>query len=357
MYLWPLTVSVVVALSACVADLETSDSPQTVLSGGGSGNGDPCPKTGCGTNSPFLGPTEFHELEETGTSANAEGFRLLRMEKLGVVYRPHVSGAVLTGIIGRNVVLRGQGLVGAELMISNDRTNEQFGIKIVHVSNDQTFWKPDDNGALGHIETYELQWRPIGGTYKPVCTNPPGRMDPDGPNALWNRPIEAILFTGDRYDTSTLSVTATTLGGSLNWFNVACSGNVMSKLFLNRHTDASQTPNFPTSLEQRQAMLKMYTSDLCGTGQAFTVQGTPLHWVSSAGWSNASTDYAHMEALWNSQGAVCLDTHRLHLSANDMTFQYTAACGTLLPPCTTSNGTATFTSTGAYLRTSSPAPL
>jgi hypothetical protein len=360
MYLWPLTVSVLVALSACVADVDTSDSsqPATVKPGGGSGNGDPCPKTGCGTNSPFLGPIEFHELEETGTSANAEGFRVLRMEKLGVPYRPHVSGAVLTGLIGRTTVLRGNELVGAELIILNDLTGEQFGIKIVHVSNDQTFWRPDDNGGLGHIETYELLWHPIGGTYKPVCNNPPGRSDPEG--TKWNVTAEAILFTGDRYDADTLTVTATTIGGSLNWFNVGCSGNVMSKLFLNRHTNASQTPGFPTSLEQRQAMLKMYTSDLCGTGHAFTVQGTPLHWSSSPGWSSIAIDYPHQEALWTSHGAVCLDTHRLHLSANDMTVQYTAACAAILqtlPRCSTSTGTATLASTGAYLRTSSPAPF
>lgn len=353
MYPWPLTVSVLVALSACVADLDTSDSAQLAIvrAGGGSGNGDPCPMTGCGTNSPYLGPIEFHEFEETGAFANAEGFRVQHLEKQNVHYRPHVSGAVLTGVIGRNVVLSGQDLVGAELIVVNDRTGEQLGIKIVHVSNAQTFWQPNTGGPT--IETYELQWHPIGGTYKPVCNNPPDRSDPEG--KLWNATAEAILFTGDRYDTSNLTVTATTVGGSLNWFNVACSGNVMSKLFLNRHTTASQLPNFPTSLEQRQAMLKMYTSDLCGDGHAFTVQGTPLHW-STAAWSSLSPDYAHLEALWTSHGAVCLDTHRLHLSANDMTVQYRTACGTI-PRCTTSLGTATLPSTGAYLRTSSPAPL
>jgi hypothetical protein len=30
---------------------------------------------------------------------------------------------------------------------------------------------------------------------------------------------------------------------------------------------------------QRQTMLKMYTSDVCDTGQAFTKQGTRLRWV------------------------------------------------------------------------------
>jgi hypothetical protein len=355
MYLWPLTVSVLVSLSACVADLDTSTVTAEVIGG----NGDPCPKTGCGTNSPFLGPTEFHELEETGTSANAEGFRLLALVKAGIAYRPHVSGAVLTGLIGRNTILKDQDLVGAELVVANDRNGDQFGIKIVHVSHAQTFWRPEfPGGPLGSIETYELRWRQVGDPladgYKAVCNNPPDRLDPDG--MLWGADLEAILFTGDRYDTSTLSVTATTMAASRNWFNIGCAGNVMSKLFLNRHTAASQTAAFPTSLEQRQAMLKMYTSDLCGTGQAFTVQGTPLRWWSSAGWSSVAGDHPNQEALWTSHGAVCLDTHRLHLSANDMTLQYRTACGPI-PACTTASGTATLASTGAYLRTASPAPL
>ncbi len=331
-------------LPACVDEPATSSVTASVKGG----NNDPCPLTGCGTNSPFLGPTEFHELDSSGTLANAEGFRVVGLLQNGVSYVPSVTGALLTAK-SPNKVLAGQGLVGAELQIKNDITKEAFYIRIDRVVQAQQFWR----APLDTFETYELSWRTDAPSthLQAVCNNPPDRLDSEG--GVYGDVMEAILFTGDRYDATKLTVTATTKKQSGTWFNIACAGNVMSKLFLNRHTDASQTAAFPTNLEQRQAMLKMYTSDLCGTGQAFTVQGTPLHWVSSAGWSSIAGNYPNNEALWTSRGAVCLDTHRLNNTFNDMSSQYNAAC-TLLP-CTTKTGTLTLANTGAYLQTSSPA--
>ena len=334
-----------VALSACVTDLETSSRRDAVMAGGGGSNTDPCPKTGCGTNSPFLGPTEFHELESTGTLANKEGFRLVSLVKNGFSYMPDVKDSILVGRFWGIVQVAHQDLTGAELLIHNDLTNEGFRIKIDRVVVAQQFWRP----PYDTFETYELSWRVdsnLPDHYKAVCNNPPDRLDPDG--KLYGDALEAILYTGDRYDTDSLTVTATTKAASGTWFNIACAGNVMSKLFLNRHTDASQTAAFPTTLVQRQAMLKMYTSDLCGTGQAYTVQGTPLHWVSSAGWSSV-VNYPNSEAGWSERGALCLDTHRLHKTINDMTSQYGPVCGARLPACTP------LLLSNAYLRTSSPA--
>ncbi len=342
-----LSVSLILllALTACVDELTTSSVTAEVVNG----NNDPCPKTGCGTNSPFLGPTEFHELESTGTFANAEGFRVLGLIKGGWSYIPDVTGAVLSGKLWGISVLQHQDLVGAELQIVNDVSKQVFRIRIDRVVQAQQYWR----APLDTFETYELSWHIEGpATHATaVCNNPPDRLDPDG--NFYGDVMEAILFTGDRYDATKLTVTATTKRASGTWFNIACAGNVMSKLFLNRHTDASQTAAFPTNLEQRQAMLKMYTSDLCGTGQAFTVQGTPLHWVSSAGWSSIAGNYPNKEALWTSQGALCLDTHRLNKTLNDMSLQYNAAC--TLRPCTTSTSTLTLANTNAYLQTSSPA--
>ena len=330
-----------VSFTGCVTELDTST--ETSLGTVKAGNGDPCPATGCGTNSPHLGLAEFHELEETGAFANAEGFRLVGLVQGANTYAPDVTGMVLVGRKPGLPDLKDQALVGAELIISNDRGGDGFRIKIVHVSHQQTFWQ----GPRNTLETYELWWRTNNagaGTYERLCSNPPDRLDPDG--TLWIT-AEAILFTGDRYDRSTLRVTATTPSEAGTWFNFGCSGNVMSKLVLNRHTDASQLAGAPTSRAQRQAMLKMYTSDVCDTGQAFTKQGTPLRWTSALGWQNAAPLYPNSEARWNENGVLCLDTHRLHGSADDMTSQIFTACGRL-PACTPSTP-------AGYLTTSSPA--
>ncbi len=360
-----LLASALLAVSACAIDPEpASTSTETSALTFYDKNGDPCPKLGCGSNSPYLG-AEFHELDWTGAQANAEGFRLLSLEKLNPpnmvpdTYRPIVTGGVLSGVSTTPNVpdLHGVALTDAYFVVTNDNTRESFHILITHVSNSQLFWRAPTQS----LETYELKWRPAlsGATVpRPLCTNPPNdKMDPDVAQIV--SPLEAILFTGDRYDRTTLRVSATRPRASGTWFNIACSGNVMSKLFLNRHTAASETAAFPTTLEMRQAMLKMYTSDVCGTGDAFTVQGTPLLWVNTAGWTS-SVSYSHPEAMWNSQGAVCLTTHRLHSGANDMTDAYTPVCKKAqhaLPPCPVAFDAAAMVGMGAYLRTYSPAPL
>ena len=107
----------------------------------------------------------------------------------------------------------------------------------------------------------------------------------------------------------------------------------------------------PTTQSQRQAMLKMYTSDVCGTGEAFTVTGTPLTWGAVSGASGGSTSYVSNEAHWNEEGATCLDTHRLHGSGDDMDLQIRESCRRAereLPPCSGDSST-------YYLRTLSQA--
>jgi hypothetical protein len=73
-----------------------------------------------------------------------------------------------------------------------------------------------------------------------------------------------------------------------------------------------------TTLAQRQAMLKMFAADYCGTGRAFTVDGQPLqyrdstHWYPGASTPSLPDSWAArgVEALWSERGAVCLDTPR-----------------------------------------------
>jgi hypothetical protein len=245
------------------------------------------------------------------------------------------------------VTLQGQNLVGAELAVDGAH-GEKFTIQITSASTVQKFWQ----GPAGLVNTYELKWRqtfPAVTHYLPVCKDPPNRIDGEGKE--WNSISEAIVFTGDRYDADTLSVTATTPAASGPWFNIGCAGTVLAKLALNRHTAATEVSATPTSWAQRQTMLKMYTSDACGTGEAFTVQGTPIRWWSTMGWSSPSIPLNSSEARWNENGAICLDTHRLHGSFNDMDAQIAASCqavGRTLLPCGNVRES-------GYLRTLSPA--
>lgn len=343
-----LTLALLPVAASCTTDPAALGTGAQAVIGG---NGDECPKLGCSSNSAYLGPTEFHELDETGVTANAEGLKITSFTKNGVAYRADVTGTTLVGkqyIVGFGWInaLTGQGLVGAQFAI--DGVGAKYAVTIYNTSTVQKFWQ----GPAGLVNTYELRWRQ---TYPavthdvPVCKDPPNRIDGEGKE--WDSITEAILFTGDRYDTDRLTVTASSTRASGPWFNIGCAGTVLAKLALNRHTDATQTAAMPTTQAQRQTMLKMYTADVCNTGDAFTVQGTPIRWWSTAGWSSPSIALNSVEAHWNDTGVTCLDIHRLHGSFNDMDAQIADACAAAnktVPSCVGDQ-------TPYYLRTASPA--
>jgi hypothetical protein len=271
-----LALALAAATSGACTDEQTLGTDESLVF---NGNGDECPKLGCSSNSAYLGPTEFHELEETGTYANAEGLYLKGLVKNGLTYRPNVTGTELTAsrwaLVGGFWIyqtLSGANLVNSELVVKNATGSLEYRIRIANASTIQKFWQ----APITTVNTYELQWRLATSTYyTPVCKNPPNRSDDTG---NWNNILEAILFTGDRYDTDTLTVTASTPAEATTWFNIGCAGTVLAKLALNRHTDATKSAQVTTTRNQRQAMLKMYTSDVCNSGDALTVTGTPLRW-------------------------------------------------------------------------------
>lgn len=141
---------------------------------------------------------------------------------------------------------------------------------------------------------------------------------------------EALLFGGDRYDADRKTVTATG-PATADWFNIACAGTALAKLHLTRHTETSQVVK--TTAVERQAMLKMFTADICGDGTAFTVHGEPLLWADANHLTSFAARPASLEAVWSDRGAVCLDAPR----RPELAAAIAARCGPL-PRCTTQRG-------------------
>jgi hypothetical protein len=137
---------------------------------------------------------------------------------------------------------------------------------------------------------------------------------------------EAILFSGERYDAVRKTVTAT--GPATDgWVNIACATTVLAKLLLERHTEASQ--DVPTTRDERQAMLKMFTADVCGDGTSFTVHGQPLFWADAKGITRLPNAPSRLEAVWDESGAVCLE----HARRPELLTAIETRCGRL-PRCT-----------------------
>lgn len=189
------------------------------------------------------------------------------------------------------------------------------------------------------VETYELVYEGAGAPPRtPLCKRPPeGKNDEDG-RPVFNK-FESIMFTGDRYDSDTKTVLAPTPALAprvfKDWINIACAGSVPAKLHLNRHTAASQasaSPGYSTTYEQRTAMLKMYAGDFCGSGNSYTVAGTPIHWENGKGQHSPYVNQNSWESLWDANGARCLDVHRLASTDPGFAAAVYGECP-LLPKC------------------------
>jgi hypothetical protein len=303
-------VGLLFASAACVSEPEPSVavSPMSTAR---------CPLWGCGESAPTIDlaqsqelakPVQFHELHVDGMP-NAEQISITGFQRDGIRYHPHIEGSQLVATDAMGVTISGERLTGAYFQLATP--SGPYKIYITKVSplatSDVRFW----TGPASPIETYELAYTSATTTYlRPLCANPPGYESGEAPDKRWMQPLQAILYTGDRYDADHKLVIESTYEASTGWFNIACAGSALAKLHLNRHTTAGTFLDYVTSASQRQAMLKMYVSDLCGNGHTWTSNGAPLHWTNTPGWSKLDGNEFAAEALWTETGAQCLDVHR-----------------------------------------------
>ena len=253
----------------------------------------------------------FHELNLNGLS-NQVGLSIVGIQRRGTSYSLDISGAsvVARPKDSRLPVLSGGDLLGLQLQLKDD-IGARSVIEIAAVSS-TTYWA----GPPDAVPTYTLVYTSAAHPDpQPLCT------------ANGN---DAIIFAGDRYDAEHKTVTATG-EATAGWFNIACSGTALAKLHLTRHTEASQIVK--TTAIERQAMLKMFTADVCGDGTSFTVHGQPLLWADANHLTGFDQPAATLEAVWTERGAVCLDTPR----RPELAAAIAAHCGAL-PRCTNQRG-------------------
>ncbi len=340
-----LCVLVLLAPAGCVTGLEEEPTDEPSVNHLAI-NAD-CPNFGCGSNSPVVGWPPFHELDEgsppeaararSRASAplddeeeldqrgqfNAEGLRVVHIRSGFNEYRLDVEGDKLRALDeDGNVELEGAELVASVIVLEkeeDDGTTTRFDVFIEHHSSSLTFWigadGDDEDKEEDRIDTYRLTWATANepGPRQPVCPLP-ADYDEWGPVAH-----EAIFFQGDRYDAVTKDVIGTG-GETQGWFNVGCAGSATAKMHLNRHTEAGSSDDYTATTLERQALLKMFVSDYCGTGTAFTEVGEPLRWENSRDWQLLGLDDPiDHEAVWDHTGALCLDTPRMGDTEREIT--------------------------------------
>lgn len=289
---------------------------------------DPCPKDGCGGNSPVTNGVYFWRVHigSLPSETTPEGVQITGIEdKNGVPMRFKVAdGDYLLGVdpVSGVVIAEGTGLVGTriEVLVKNN----PYEILIEWADPSEKFWV----GAELPIWRYRFRYRALSGadtrTYHALCSE--GDRDPTM--------LSALVFEGDLYDPDTKDITVGP--AAAGWMNIACAGSAIYKMHTVGHTTAAQKTGVVTTLPQRRAMLNAWTSNVCGTGEAFTRQGEPITLRESLGVFRKSPYNAapqSYEAIWDEHGAVCLNTHRLEEDDRDIYLKIAAACpGGVLPP-------------------------
>jgi hypothetical protein len=298
-----------------------------------------CPLWGCGTNSPTVGDgVVFDEVDSSAahmskveiTSANLKG---------GPAVTLQVRLHTLIAIDGNGNLYEGSKLEGTTFNLhamTDSGESREYELTIEQVGNFDVagkpkilpFWagNPFWAGKLEAVPYYLIKGKPKGSncTPVPICkVNPPsGLLPPADP--FFGFEDQAIAFEGDHYDAKYKAISGPDFDTK---FNLACAGAAPAKMHLMRHTSAggwtgidmfgnSDNLAYPTTWQERQAMLKMFTADYCGTGTSFTVDDQPLHYVDWKDWYPNTTalpsitNLDMIEAYWDENGAVCLDEPR-----------------------------------------------
>jgi hypothetical protein len=284
----------------------------------------PCTTWDCGKNHPLLNTFPLHDLHEAGLS-NADGFGITSLRRFGVSLALTVEQGVMTGSSATSTYT-GAALIGSIINVHNNVTNETWQIEIHDfTSGGLLYWVGGGTRPAYHLRYRALGTRP----WKNLCNAP---LEPSD-EPLWPDAFEtyAILIDDERYDRDAKQVLA---GDGEGWFNIACAGSTLAKMVL-MHYD----PNVPamdpaqTSVDQRTTVIKMLTADYLGTGVAFTQPQTLLQWADAPGWHTVPVaTQGTSEAVWDENGAVCLDAPRLATVYPNIDEHIESNC--LAPGCT-----------------------
>lgn len=281
----------------------------------------------CGPNTPKLGVLSFFELDMTGaTAAPTTGVVLAKFEDgAGVAMKLDVDGVRLRGIRPNGTIVQGglpapAGLRDAKLTIK--RGAQTFIVKITSVSTNQHFYEGAGVAVPAAFPSYGMTVTEVGVASKPknLCEVPHNdtTMFPVAP-------YEVLVSRGNRYNPSTGEVYATGAGTG-TWFNMACTGDAISKVEVIGYNQLVHAAGLPSTKEQRTAATHAIRAGYCGDGIAYTKTGTWIDIANAGGWLTqaAVLDATNIEAIWNEHGAVCLTNKRLPL----------AVVGCQIDPCT-----------------------
>lgn len=267
-----------------------------------------CPEDTCGSNSPRVEAFDFHELSTIGR-ANAQGMRIVS----ATLGRSRATLKVDRGRLFADTkggVVSGAGLVGLiiNVTVPVDNTTRNYALEIRGY---RDLIYPVPSGSKDYTGAYVVEYVDVFGERHNLCGGR-GSQDLPADEGFGQKAGEALFFEGDRVDTERMTI-GTAFEGS--WFNIGCAGHTLAKLHLTRNSTASGAASFGHQHADRQATLKMFVADYCGTGVPFTVAGQPLAWRDPQGVMDFYGIPTTLEARWTERGASCIGVPRMKTPA------------------------------------------
>jgi hypothetical protein len=304
--------------------------PMAVASSAVVGN---CPDWGCPSNAASMGDRlVFHEVDSCRQEANAAGIRMVGFDLGGTDMMLQVLGDEMFAIdTSTTARYSGDQLVGGILKLHSTTTGEYFDVAITD-RGETDFWVDPSRTVPTYTFKYRLGQRPprypeLGDRegFAALCAGK--HLDPESQQTMPDEQL-ALVFGRDRYDARAKTVALT--GGEC-WINIACAGSAVAKMHLLRHTEAGSDANHITDVGQRQAMLKTITDDICGTGRSFTQDGEDVYYQDIRAWHPLPSVLGKLEAVWDQNGAVCLDEPRRAREDPDIRARISSECSRRCP--------------------------
>ncbi|MEM9491492.1 MAG: ADYC domain-containing protein [Myxococcota bacterium] len=324
-----------------------------------------CTHWGCGSNTALINdhPVEALDLKGEQKVGRFElvphSLRVLGQPEEEDSYVLHYEDGELVGTNeDGEVVVWGDELIGASFKLlyhGESGTPEDGTIVISKRAAVPLFIEfapatPDEPPEYRYVLAYEFIHMSASTQAKPVCPSvrpwDAFHTYEGAPKHTWDHPKRglqtesvlhpdqagqyAVLLVGERYHADTAKVL-----DNHSWLTIACSGTALSKMKLMGYDPTPRTAAHPSSTAlERQATLRMLTARYCGHDKglahlSFTDLGVPLAWQNSAGWFELS-GHGAIEAMWDSQGPVCLDAPRLGLWTRE---DVKDLCGYEIPTC------------------------
>lgn len=295
--------SLLTLVSACVEDIDTLDDDEFRSSRGGDDEEEEepvilCPRYLCGGNAGVGGVASF---DLGGGLLGTK--RLTSIEdRWGTPMQLEVQQNTLRARYAGGQFLTGSQLaaVGVTLEFIDYAEQSEYSLEIVEAHN---------HGVNGLLETdrwfatYEFDYIDAGGNRSSFCAG----GDWDEGNMQPTR--HAIVSQHEAYDWygNLVHNINTPLSETGNWLSIGCAGGAYAKKVLMGY-DLSNPAPLSSNRSENLAMMQMLTARYCGA-ERYTQTGVEVYWQNQSHWFETPDNF-EIEALWDEQGAYCLNTPR-----------------------------------------------